>query len=179
MAVSGKDVPFQFQECENIARDFWQINGGADDFSGKVQINGKELNFEEFNKYMDLQDKYTPSVGLGKTSAPFGTQPNTEFDRRLGEKLKPEHKIFSTNENYQVYVNKYLLDHPETIGKAVQTLAHELYGHLYAMFKGTSSSHGSVRKKGDNATKWNYNEDLENRILERTEEATDNYNKRK
>ena len=176
--VSGEDIPFQFRELANDARDMWIIYGGADNFTGTLQYGQTELNFDDFQKQMNLQDKYSPNGGVGKTSAPYGTDPNTEFDKRLAENIDPKNKIFSTNENYQIYINKYLLDRPETIGIAVVTLAHELYGHLYAMFNGSSSSHGPVRKKSDKATEWNYNEELENRIIESTTEAEENYNNR-
>ena len=85
----------------------------------------------------------------------------TEWDMSQRAKLTPEQLQFSSNENYQVQINKSLFDHEETLVNGAQAITHELYGHILFMLRGWDSCHGEHRQ-------------LENQLLENWLKARSN-----
>lgn len=88
-------------------------------------------------------------------------------DSRMRQKL--DNPLFSTDENYQVQINKRLLMYPELMELIVSSAAHELYGPALFMFRGIDALHHE-RRTGNQS-----NSILENWIIERQNEAVNNY----
>ncbi|MEL6718554.1 MAG: hypothetical protein AAFP82_07545 [Bacteroidota bacterium] len=173
---NNAEIPLSFADPA-VAADDWVLFGGNPDLSGEIPYMGKAMSYEEF-KISDYDgDDYAPSGTTGVSLIPLGTPPNTEFDRKLTNILPLKDQKFSTNSNYQVVLNKRLFGKSKgLLRKLVITYSHEINGHILFKLQGKSMFHGQTRKCPEGNCE-NYNQELEERILEVSEEAGENFDK--
>ena len=126
--------------------------------------------------------EFTTEAGtVGLTLVPIAWSNYTNFDKNIMEKVSPDKRKFSTNDNFQVVVSKNV--HSLNTKRSVKTLAHELYGHANFLLKGDEVKgglHGPVRSPNNvNANEDNFNGELESQIKQSVNEAENNYDKHK
>jgi RHS repeat-associated protein len=173
---SNSDMVLGFADPVS-AKNEWMMYGGAEDLTGGIVVGGNMSDFNAFKKEYFEGEDYMPNGTLGLSLRPLGTAPNTTFDAMmLGLTPKEGHK-YSTNENYQVLLNKRVYSKGGGLEKTmVETYSHEAYGHILFGLKGESMFHGPKRTCPTDKCE-DYNEKLEPRIKEMSKEAGSNYDK--
>lgn len=93
--------------------------------------------------YADNEPEPNGSVGFSLAPRSHTWTSNDLFQRNqlnLGEQL------FSTNDNYQVLLNKRLMRYKSLIPILRKAVAHELYSHILFMLRGKDSLHRPERR---------------------------------
>lgn len=99
----------------------------------------------QFNDVIPLDEyesDYSLAGSIGWTFAPLSHKwTRNDLNNRNQNPLNKQ--FYSTSDNYQIQINAFGLPFNSTYLQLVETAAHELLGHLYLMFIGADSLHGS------------------------------------
>ena len=90
----------------------------------------------------EYESDYSLAGSIGWTLAPLSHKwTRNDLNNRNQNPLNKQ--FYSTSDNYQIQINAFGLPFNSTYLQLVETAAHELLGHLYLMFIGADSLHGS------------------------------------
>lgn len=156
------------KEIVNDYEDSWKFEfNGNDDLSGYIKIDGASFTFEEYKKYYqenNLGQGIYVSGTQGVTQIPDKFITN-DFDKKAKEEALKAGGYSNNNlVNRRVTITKKGVE----INKfnAVETMAHELYGHALMSILGKPALHG-IQRSVDNP-------ELENQIKTSVNEASKN-----
>ena len=90
----------------------------------------------------EYESHYSLVGSIGWTLAPLSHK-WTNNDLNIRNQNPINKQFYSTSDNYQIQLNAYGTAFKSTYLQLVETTAHELLGHLYLMFIGSDSLHGS------------------------------------
>ena len=171
----GQEIPLPFNDPTSIGDD-WLMLGGEADLTGTIVIEGNKQTFSQFVEKYAPNGIYSAKGTIGKTLLPKDSPLFTDFDKFQSGKSQPADEAYSTNDNFQILLNKRLWNKDNNLDQTlVETYAHETYGHLLSYFLKKSYTHGQDRVNNGNPME--YNKELENKIKFISNEAGENYQK--